>query len=251
VARTQAVLLDALGTLVELDDPAPRLRAALIERAGVDVGLEAAERGFGSEIGYYVANQMRGRDRAGLESLRDDCATAMREGLLDAVDAAAAAGGEGVRLLFGEAVDVAAAHAALDHATVRAAMLDAIAFRTFEDVLPALEELRGRGLRLVVVSNWDCSLPEWLDRAGVGPLVDGAVSSAVVGEAKPAPAVFEAGLRLAGCDAAEALFVGDSVENDVLGARAAGLRAVLVDRAGEPPPGIEGVRSLGELSAIV
>ena len=45
-------------------------------------------------------------------------------------------------------------------------------------------------------------------------------SSAVVGEAKPAPAVFEAGLRLAGCDAAEALFVGDSVENDVAGARA-------------------------------
>ncbi len=224
MARTQAVLLDALGTLVELDDPAPRLRAALIERAGVDVGLEAAGRGFGAEIGYYLANQMRARDRAGLESLRDDCATAMLEGL---------------------------AVPELDPATVRAAMLDAIAFRTFDDVLPALRDLRGRGLRLVVVSNWDCSLPEWLDRAGIGPLVDGAVSSAVVGEAKPAPAVFEAGLRLAGCDAAEALFVGDSVENDVLGARAAGLRAVLVDRAGEPPPGIEAVRSLGELSAIV
>ncbi len=224
MARTQAVLLDALGTLVELDDPAPRLRAALIERAGVDVGLEAAARGFGAEIGYYLANQMRGRDRAGLESLRDDCATSMLAGL-----------------------DVPE----LDHATVRAAMLEALAFRTFDDVLPALRELRGRGLRLVVVSNWDCSLPEWLDRAGIGPLVDGAVSSAVVGEAKPAPAVFEAGLRLAGCDAAEALFVGDSVENDVLGARAAGLRAVLVDRAGEPPPGIDTVRSLGELSAIV
>ena len=126
-----------------------------------------------------------------------------------------------------------------------------IAFRTFDDVVPALRELRERGLRLVVVSNWDCSLPEWLDRAGIGELVDGTVSSAVVGESKPAPAVFEAGLRLAGCDAAEALFVGDSVENDVLGARAAGLRAVLVQRAGDPPPGVETVRSLGELSAIV
>jgi putative hydrolase of the HAD superfamily len=224
MARTRAVLLDALGTLVELDDPAPRLRAALLERAGIDVGHGAAARGFGAEIGYYIANQMRGRDRAGLEKLRDDCATAM----LDAI-----------------ALDE------LDHATVRAAMLDSLAFKTFPDVLPALRELRGRGLRLVVVSNWDCSLPEWLDHAGIGELVDGAVSSAVVGEAKPAPAVFEAGLRLAGCDAAEALFVGDSVENDVLGARAAGLRAVLVQRAGDPPPGVETVRSLGELSAIV
>ncbi len=224
MARTRAVLLDALGTLVELDDPAPRLRAALLERSGIDVGLEVAARGFGAEIGYYLANQMRGRDRAGLEKLRDDCATAM----LDAL-----------------------ALPELDHATVRAAMLDSLAFRTFPDVLPALRELRGQGLRLVVVSNWDCSLPEWLDRAGIGELVDGSVSSAVVGEAKPAPAVFEAGLRLAGCDAAEALFVGDSVENDVLGARVAGLRAVLVQRAGDPPPGVETVRSLGELSAIV
>lgn len=241
MARTRAVLLDALGTLVELDDPAPRLRDALLGRAGVDVGLDGAARGFGAEIGYYLANQMRGGDLAGLERLRDDCATAMRDALLDAV---AEADGDGLR-------EAAAKRAALDHATVRAAMLEALAFRTFPDVLPALRELRESGLRLVVVSNWDCSLPEWLDRAGVGPLVDGAVSSAVVGEAKPAPAVFEAGLRLAGCDAGEALFVGDSVENDVLGARAAGLRAVLVQRAGDPPPGIATVRSLGELSAIV
>lgn len=241
MARTRAVLLDALGTLVELDDPAPRLRAALLERGGVDVGPAAAARGFGAEIGYYLANQMRGGDLAGLERLRDDCATAMRDALLAAVDEGAAARG----------LDPLAATRALDHATVRAAMLEALAFKTFPDVLPALSDLRERGLRLVVVSNWDCSLPEWLDRAGIGPLVDGSVSSAVVGEAKPAPAVFEAGLRLAGCDAAEALFVGDSVENDVLGARAAGLRAVLVQRAGDPPLGVEAVRSLGELSAIV
>jgi putative hydrolase of the HAD superfamily len=224
MARTRAVLLDALGTLVELDDPAPRLRAALAERTGADVGLPAAERGFGAEIGYYLANQMRGRDLAGLEKLRDDCATAM----LDAL------GSE-----------------ELDHATVRAAMLEALAFRTYPDVEPALRELRRRGLRLVVVSNWDCSLQEWLDRAGIGELIDGSASSAVVGEAKPAPAVFEAGLRLAGCDAAEAVFVGDTVDNDIVGARAAGLRAVLVQRAGDPPPGVETVRSLGELSAIV
>jgi putative hydrolase of the HAD superfamily len=224
VAPARAVLLDALGTLVELAPPAPRLRAELERLAGIDVGPEAAERGFAAEIGHYLANHMRGGDRAGLERLRDDCAEAMR----------AAIGRD-----------------ELDHATVRAAMLEALEFVAFPDVAPALTALRERGLRLVVVSNWDCSLSEWLDRAGVGALVDGTVSSAVVGAAKPAPAVFEAGLELAGCTAAQALFVGDSLVNDVEGARAAGLRAVLVQRAGDPPPGVEAVRSLVELSAIV
>jgi putative hydrolase of the HAD superfamily len=221
----RAVLLDALGTLVELQPPAPRLRAALEARAGIDVGEEAAQRGFAAEIGHYLANHMRGGDREGLELLRDECAEAMR---------------------------AAIGRPELDHATVRAAMLEALEFAPFEDVVPALRALRERGLRLVVVSNWDCSLPEWLDRAGIGELVDGAVSSAVVGAAKPDVAVFEAGLELAGCPAAAAVHVGDSVENDVEGARAAGLRAILVQRSGEPPAGsTETVRSLGELSAIV
>ena len=57
MARTRAVLLDALGTLVELDDPAPRLRAALLERSGIDVGIEAAGRGFGAEIAAVVARE--------------------------------------------------------------------------------------------------------------------------------------------------------------------------------------------------
>jgi putative hydrolase of the HAD superfamily len=221
MAATKAVLLDALGTLVELRPPAPLLRAAIERRSGIDIGLEAAERGFGAEIGHYLANHMRGSDEAALELLRDECAEAMR---------------------------AAIGHDELDLAAVRAAMLEALELRAFDDVVPALEDLRARGLRLVVVSNWDCSLPTWLERAGLGGLFDGAVSSAVVGAAKPAPAVFEAGLALAGCSAAEAVLVGDSVENDVEGARAVGMRAVLVQRDGEPPPGVAAVRSLRDLS---
>lgn len=220
----RVVLLDALGTLVELDAPAQRLQASLRRHAGIDIGLEAAERGFGAEIGYYLVNHMRGGDHDGLERLRDDCAEAMR----------AAIGRDD-----------------LDPATVRAAMLEALAFSVFPDVVPALQALRERGLTLVVVSNWDCSLGEWLDRAGIGQMVDGVVSSAVVGVAKPAPAVFEAGLELAGCAPAEAVFVGDSVENDVEGAQAAGVRAILVRREGDLPGGVETVRSLEELPALI
>lgn len=234
-ARAKAVLLDALGTLVELRPPAPRLRAALLARAGVDVGEEAAARGFAAEMGHYLANHVRGGDEAGLERLRDECARVMRDAIVDGDPSGA---------------DGALAEA-LDHATVRAAMLESLEFAAFPDVVPALTELRRRGLRLVVVSNWDCSLPGWLDEAGIGELLDGAVSSAVVGAAKPDVAVFEAGLELAGCSAAEAVHVGDSVANDVEGARAAGVRAVLVQRDGDPPAGVEAVRSLRELSAIV
>ena len=107
------------------------------------------------------------------------------------------------------------------------------------------------GLRLVVVSNWDCSLPEWLEGAGIAALVDGAVSSAAAGEPKPGPAAFRAGLELAGVSAGEAVHVGDSLEADIEGARGAGIRAVLLARTGDPPDGVESVSSLAELLSLV
>ena len=110
----------------------------------------------------------------------------------------------------------------------------------FPEVHPALRGAAGApAMRLVVVSNWDCSLPEWLGPTGVLGLLDGVVSSAEVGAAKPDPAPFRRGLELAGVEARAALHVGDSLENDVEGARAAGVRAVLVARGGPPPPGVE------------
>jgi putative hydrolase of the HAD superfamily len=219
----RAVLLDALGTLVELQPPAPRLRRLLAE-AGHDVDEERAGAGFGAEIAYYLAHHLEGANPESLDDLRDRCAVAMREAL----------GLPG-----------------LDLATARRVMLEALEFTPFPDVLPALRELRGAGHALVVVSNWDCSLREWLGPPGLLELVDGVVSSAEVGAAKPDPAPFARGLELAGVRPEDALHVGDSLENDVAGARAAGLRAVLVDRAGAAPPEVESVRSLLEVPSLV
>jgi putative hydrolase of the HAD superfamily len=72
-----------------------------------------------------------------------------------------------------------------------------------------------------------------LDRCGLAPLLDGVVSSAEAGALKPDPAIFALALDLAGCEPEEALHVGDTVEEDVEGARAAGVRALLVDREGD------------------
>jgi putative hydrolase of the HAD superfamily len=217
------VLLDALGTLVELRPPAPRLRR-LLHEAGFEVTEEQAAAGFMAEIAYYLDHHLEGSDRERLERLRDRCAEEMRR-----------------------ALDVPG----LDHATARRAMLGALEFSPYPDVLPALAELRDRGLTLVVASNWDCSLPDWLRPAGILELVDGVVTSAEVGAAKPNPRVFERALAIAGVEPAEALHAGDKLDNDVQGAAAAGVRSVLVRRDGRPPPGVDAIGSLSELPALL
>jgi putative hydrolase of the HAD superfamily len=219
---TRAVLLDALGTLVELRPPAPRLQREL-ERSGFEVTEERAAAGFGAEIGYYLAHHLDGSDPEALDDLRDRCAQA----LMNELD------------LPG-----------LDHATARRAMLAALEFEPFPDVGPALRELRAAGRRLVIASNWDCSLPGWLAPLGLLDLVDGVVTSADVGAAKPNPALFCRALELAEVPAGEALHVGDSLENDVEGARAAGIRPLLLVRQGDPPAGVEALRSLAELPSL-
>jgi putative hydrolase of the HAD superfamily len=223
--RRQAVLLDAMGTLIGFADPAPRLRAALRERLGIDVGDEAARAAIRAEIAHYRAHLHRGRDAASLAALRAGCAEAMRPAL--GTDAPVAVLG--------------------------AALLDAIAFSAYPDAAPALRALRAAGLRLVVVSNWDVSLHERLAETGLAPLLDGAVASAELGAAKPDGAIFARGLALAGADRRAAWHVGDSVEADVEGAIAAGIRPILLVRDGDPraPDGVPVIRSLDALPGLV
>jgi putative hydrolase of the HAD superfamily len=100
----------------------------------------------------------------------------------------------------------------------------------------------------VVVSNWDVSLRGVLDDTGLAPLLDGLVISAEVGAAKPDPAIFERALEVAGAGRGEALHVGDTVDVDVAGALAAGLRAVHLDRSGADR---EAMTTLAELPGLV
>jgi putative hydrolase of the HAD superfamily len=226
--RPRAILLDAMGTLLTFEPPAPLLRAALRERLGVDVGAEAAWRAIRAEIAYYRAHLHEGADPAGLAALRRASAEAMRPELPS--PAAEAGGG-----------------------LLTAALLDSLRFVAYPEVPDALRALRRLGLRLVVVSNWDVSLHERLAETGLAALVDGAVASAEIGSAKPDPAIFAHALALAGVTAADAWHVGDSPAADVQGARAAGLHAVLLARDGAavaPAGGASVIRSLAELPAL-
>ncbi len=96
----------------------------------------------------------------------------------------------------------------------------------------ALERLRAAGLGLVLVSNAEPDLPAFFDGLGLARRLDHLVVSGIVGVEKPDPGIFLEALRVSGADPAATVHVGDLYEIDVVGARAAGLRAVLVDPAG-------------------
>jgi putative hydrolase of the HAD superfamily len=139
------------------------------------------------------------------------------------------------------------------------ALLASLEFGCYGDVTPALETLRGRGLRLVVVSNWDVSLGAVLDRLGISELLDGVLTSAEVGVRKPAAEIFRRGLLLAGVPAGDAVHVGDGLEEDVRGALAAGVEPIWLRRGGasgeaprgKAPPGVRVIGSLAELPDMV
>jgi putative hydrolase of the HAD superfamily len=97
---------------------------------------------------------------------------------------------------------------------------------------PALVRLAAAGLRLGVVSNSDGRCEEALVTAGLRAHFDVVIDSDVVGVEKPDPAIFAAALGALGVAPGEALYVGDVYEVDVVGARGAGLEAILLDPLG-------------------
>jgi len=128
------------------------------------------------------------------------------------------------------------------------------AWRVFPDVPEALAQLRARGLRLGVVSNFDDRLGAIVSSLGLAPMLDAVVPSTRAGAAKPDPAIFRVALARLGASPAETLHAGDAVGADVEGARAAGLHAVLIDRAGTcptVPPGTPVLTTLLQLHTVV
>jgi putative hydrolase of the HAD superfamily len=193
----RAVFLDALGTLVELEPPWVSLR----ERIPAEVSDERLQMAIRAEMAYYREHSQEGRDADSLADLRERCAALISNEL---------------------GVEVSAQD-----------LVESIRFGAYPDAEPALRGLRERGMRLLAVSNWDCSLSAVLERCGLGELLDGVVTSAEAGASKPDPAIFRAALERAGSEPDQALHVGDTPEEDLAGARAAGIRALLIDRSGD------------------
>jgi putative hydrolase of the HAD superfamily len=113
------------------------------------------------------------------------------------------------------------------------------AWEIYPEVPAVLAELRSRGLRLGVVSNWDPRLPDLLEQLGIARHFDAVVYSSEVGVEKPDARIFRNAVMRLGASPEDVLHVGDGRVEDAEGAVAAGLQALLLDRR----------RSSGSLSA--
>ena len=105
----------------------------------------------------------------------------------------------------------------------------------FDDVNPALSDLRKRGLFLGMISNVEDNMGEILDRLGLTALLDAIITSQDAGIGKPNPQIFLEGIKRAGVRPEEALYVGDQYQVDVVGARNAGIQGILLDRTDHYP----------------
>jgi HAD superfamily hydrolase (TIGR01509 family) len=186
-AEIDAVTIDAYGTLLELRDPVASLARLL---PGHD--RDAIERAFLAEAEHYLVHSLHGRDPDSLARLYAECAGVFNETL-------------GSSLAPEEYV----------------AALDA-EYGVLPGVEDALARLRALGLELAVVGNWDCRLPEHLERLGLAGHFTAIVTSAATGAAKPDPRPFLAALKQLGVVPERALHIGDSA-SDEEGARAAGM----------------------------
>ncbi len=216
MTRLKAVTFDAMGTLVALEPPAPRLQRSLARRLGTIVDLARCEGAMRVEMRHYRAHCIEAGDASALAALRLDCASLVADAL---------------------ALDVSGAE-------LLPSLTDAISFLAYDDAVAALEELAAAGLALAVVANWDVSLHDVLARLGLAQRFAAIVAAAAVGAAKPDPRPFEVALGLLGVEPAECVHVGDDPATDVAGAEAAGLAAVLLDRSGRAPG------SLADLSGL-
>lgn len=208
----RAVTFDVTGTLIHTPLRAEIYRAVL-DRHGSPVDLEALRWGVAEAWRELDCHQGLGRERFGPEL---DDARRYWEGFLRRVCA----------LLDVPAPSRFAARELFD------AFARPDAWEVYPDARPTLAALRGRGLALGVVSNWDHRLPGLLDALGPEFRFQAVVYSQRAGVEKPEPAIFRRALRELVAAPDEAVHVGDRAKEDVEGARAAGMHALLLDRGG-------------------
>jgi putative hydrolase of the HAD superfamily len=226
----RAVTLDAGGTLIAVAEPVGATYARVAARHGIVVRSDEVERRFRSAfaaappLAFAGASPTRLRDHE-----RAWWYTIVREAL---------------------GRDVAGAPLDATFDELFAHYAGASAWRVFPEVAQVLAALRQRGLRLAVVSNFDARLGPLLAALDLAPLVDAVVHSSRAGSAKPDPGIFRDALARLDVAPTDALHVGDEPVEDVSGARSAGMRAALIDRAGRAPALPRGVPALPSLDPV-
>ena len=123
------------------------------------------------------------------------------------------------------------------------------AWLIYDDVIPALQTLEAMGLKLAVISNWDDRLIPLLEKLGLATYFDEIVVSAVHGSHKPEAGIFQHAAEKLGVPIERVLHVGDSMREDVEGAKAAGALAQRIRRSGRE--GVEDILKLTEVATFI
>ncbi len=214
IPSLRAVTLDVGGTLIAPWPSVGHVYAAVAARHGLPLSPAALNRQFAAA---WRAKRDFSHGRAGWSDLVDQTFA----GLVETPPS---------RSFFPELYE---------------AFSSAKAWRIYEDVLPCLQELRRRGLKLGAISNWDERLRPLLKELELDTWFDAIVISAEAGRAKPHPAIFQRAAEQLQTDPAAILHLGDSRTQDFEGARAAGFQALLL-RRGQPRRGEDQISSLAE-----
>lgn len=124
-------------------------------------------------------------------------------------------------------------------------------WQLFPETLEVLEELRRRGARLCIISNWDSRLLKLCEGLGIHDYFEFILISAVFGASKPNAPIFAEACRLAAVEPHEVIHIGDSLEDDIHGASRSGMQAVLIDRHGRQGAPSDGFHCVGDLRELL
>lgn len=235
---TRVVFFDVAGTLIRVRDGVGAQYARVAGRFGVGAAAAALEREFPRAFRAAPPMAFPGARAEAIPGLERE----VWRGIVRDVFA-----GAGLLPRFAPGAFEAYFDAVYRH------FEDAAVWDVFPDVVPALEALRAGGCGLGIVSNFDGRVHRILEGLGLARWFESVTLSSQVGVTKPDAAIFARALARHGIGAAQALHVGDSPLEDGEGARAAGLRAVLIDRGGRHAdrPGVARVGSLVALPAMI
>jgi len=208
--KTRAVFFDLVNTLVHLEPDRHVLTAEVCHEFGIEVSALDILRGI------YAADAEMPPGRPLRWSADEDPAVYLRYN---------------AAVLTGAGVTPPDQHTAGAMLQRFAQRYKDIRFAVFDDVRPALQELKERGIVTGVISNVPQPVAPMLQKLGLGDLLDFGVSPLDVGgECKPAAPIFLEALRRSGAKSDEAVHVGDEYFVDGKGARGAGITPVILDR---------------------
>jgi putative hydrolase of the HAD superfamily len=233
MTKVKAVFFDFYNTLARFWPPVEEIQVASCREIGLSVTRE------GILKGYHVADDYFNRENA--RASLSDRPEGDREEFFAQYEQ---------MVLLGAGVAVTLS---LARQVWRLTTLVPKEFAAFEDAAPSLRSLKKKGLTLGVISNINRDLEPMLEKMGLAQYLDFWVTSKEVGAEKPHPLVYMAALQKAKVEPGESAHVGDQIYSDVEGARAVGIRPVLIDRHGwhEDMEGVRRVRGLGEVEAVV